>query len=74
MTGDPGLAIADLTVELQPSASNGCKHRLRLDLLLYFESEVTQRLQHRHAVTTRAFEDGFMLCDPELVSSKPQVR
>ena len=25
MTGDPGLAIADLTVELQPSASNGCK-------------------------------------------------
>ena len=25
MTGDPGLAIAELTVELQPSASNGCK-------------------------------------------------
>jgi mRNA interferase MazF len=25
MTGDPDLAIADLTVVLQPSPSNGCK-------------------------------------------------
>ena len=25
MTGDPGLAIADLTVKIQPSASNACK-------------------------------------------------
>ncbi|MCP9815157.1 type II toxin-antitoxin system PemK/MazF family toxin [Synechococcus sp. GreenBA-s] len=25
MTGDPGLAIPDLTVVLQPSPSNGCK-------------------------------------------------
>ena len=35
MTGDPGLAIADLTVELQPSASNGCKNQLTHDLLFY---------------------------------------
>jgi mRNA interferase MazF len=30
MTGDPGLAIPDLTVVLQPSASNGCQKRSHL--------------------------------------------
>ena len=36
-------------------------HRLPLDLLLYSESEVSQRLQYRSAVTTRAYEEGILL-------------
>jgi len=36
-------------------------HRLPLDLLLYSESEVSQRKQYRGAVTTRAYEEGILL-------------
>ena len=36
-------------------------HRLPLDLLLYSQSEVSQRQQYRGAVTTRAYEEGILL-------------
>lgn len=36
-------------------------HRLPLDLLLYSESEVSQRQQYRSAVTTQAYEEGILL-------------
>ena len=36
-------------------------YRLPLDLLLYSESEVSQRQQYRSAVTTRAYEEGILL-------------
>lgn len=36
-------------------------HRLPLDLLLYSESEVSQRQQYRSAVTTQAYQEGILL-------------
>jgi predicted nucleotidyltransferase len=36
-------------------------HRLPLDLLLYTESEVSQRQQYRSAVTTQAYQEGILL-------------
>ena len=36
-------------------------HRLPLDLLLYCESEVSQRQQYRSAVTTQAYQEGILL-------------
>lgn len=36
-------------------------HQLPLDLLLYSESEVTERQQYRSAVTTRAYDEGILL-------------
>jgi predicted nucleotidyltransferase len=36
-------------------------HRLPLDLLLYSESEVSQRQQYRSAVTTQAYQQGILL-------------
>jgi len=36
-------------------------HRLPLDLLLYSESEVSQRQQYRSAVTTHAYKEGILL-------------
>jgi uncharacterized protein len=36
-------------------------HRLPLDLLLYTESEVSQRRQYRSAVTSLAYQDGILL-------------
>ena len=36
-------------------------YRLPLDLLLYCESEVSQRQQYRSAVTTQAYQEGILL-------------
>jgi predicted nucleotidyltransferase len=36
-------------------------HRLPLDLLLYCESEVSQRQQYRSAVTSQANQEGILL-------------
>ena len=36
-------------------------HRLPLDLLLYTESEVSQRQQYRSAVTSLAYQEGILL-------------
>ena len=36
-------------------------HRLPLDLLLYSETEVSQRQQYRTAVTTLAYQEGILL-------------
>ena len=36
-------------------------HRLSLDLLLYSESEVSQRQQYRSAVTIQAYQEGILL-------------
>ena len=36
-------------------------HRLPLDLLLYCESEVSQRQQYRSAVITQAYQEGLLL-------------
>jgi uncharacterized protein len=36
-------------------------HRLPLDLLLYSESEVSQRQQYRSAVTIQAYQEGILL-------------
>ena len=36
-------------------------HRLPLDLLLYTESEVSQRQQYRSAVTSIAYQEGILL-------------
>lgn len=36
-------------------------HQLPLDLLLYSQSEVSQRQQYRSAVTTRAYQEGILL-------------
>ncbi len=36
-------------------------HRLPLDLLLYSETEVSQRQQYRSAVTTQAYQEGILL-------------
>jgi predicted nucleotidyltransferase len=36
-------------------------HRLPLDLLLYSDSEVSQRQQYRSAVTTQATQEGILL-------------
>ena len=36
-------------------------HRLSLDLLLYSESEVSQRQPYRSAVTTQAYQEGILL-------------
>jgi hypothetical protein len=36
-------------------------HRLPLDLLLYCESEVSQRQQYRTAVTSQAYQEGILL-------------
>ena len=36
-------------------------HRLPLDLLLYSESEVSQRQQYRSAVTTQAYQERILL-------------
>jgi hypothetical protein len=37
------------------------RHRLPLDLLLYSESEVSQRQQYRCAVTSQAYQKGILL-------------
>ncbi len=36
-------------------------HQLPLDLLLYSESEVSQRQQYRIAITTQAYQEGILL-------------
>jgi predicted nucleotidyltransferase len=36
-------------------------HRLPLDLLLYSESEVSQRKPYRSAITTLAYQEGILL-------------
>jgi predicted nucleotidyltransferase len=36
-------------------------HRLPLDLLLYCESEVSQRQEYRSAVTSQAYQEGILL-------------
>ena len=36
-------------------------HRLPLDLLLYTETEVSQRQQYRSAVTSLAYQEGILL-------------
>jgi predicted nucleotidyltransferase len=36
-------------------------HRLPLDLLLFSESEVSQRQQYRSAVTSQAYQEGILL-------------
>ena len=36
-------------------------HRLPLDLLLYCESEVSQRQQYRSADTSQAYQEGILL-------------
>ena len=36
-------------------------HRLPLDLLLYSETEVSQRQQYRSAVTSLAYQEGILL-------------
>ena len=36
-------------------------HRLPLDLLLYTETEVSQRKQYRSAVTSLAYQEGILL-------------
>ena len=37
------------------------RHGLPLDLLLYSESEVSERQQYRSAVTTQAYQEGILL-------------
>ena len=36
-------------------------HQLPLDLLLYSESEVSERQKYRSAVTTQAYQEGILL-------------
>lgn len=36
-------------------------HKLPLDLLLYTESEVSERQQYRRAVTSLAYQEGILL-------------
>ena len=36
-------------------------HQLPLDLLLYSESEVSERQQYRSAVTSQAYQEGILL-------------
>lgn len=58
---DPWLATHDRVRVLGALWRQYSSYRLPLDLLLYSESEVSQRQQYRSAVTTRAYEEGILL-------------
>jgi predicted nucleotidyltransferase len=49
-------------------------HRLPLDLLLYCESEVSQRQQYRSAVTSQAYQEGILLHGGSRCHSRPEDR
>jgi predicted nucleotidyltransferase len=58
---DPWLKTHDRVRVLGALWRQYSSHRLPLDLLLYSQSEVSQRQQYRGAVTTRAYEEGILL-------------
>ena len=58
---DPWLNTHDRVRVLGALWRQYSSHRLPLDLLLYSQSEVSQRQQYRGAVTTRAYEEGILL-------------
>ena len=58
---DHWLAGRDRVRELGALWRQYSSHQLPLDLLLYSESEVSQRQQYRSAVTTQAYQEGILL-------------
>ena len=58
---DPWLKTHDRMRVLGDLWRQYSSHRLPLDLLLYSQSEVSQRQHYRGAVTTRAYEEGILL-------------
>jgi hypothetical protein len=58
---DHWLAGRDRVRELGALWRQYSSHRLPLDLLLYSESEVSQRQQYRSAVATQAYQEGILL-------------
>ena len=58
---DPWLQTHDRVRVLGALWRQYSSHQLPLDLLLYSQSEVSQRQQYRGAVTTRAYEEGILL-------------
>jgi predicted nucleotidyltransferase len=58
---DPWLKTHDRVRVLGALWRQYSSHQLPLDLLLYSQSEVSQRQQYRGAVTTRAYEEGILL-------------
>lgn len=58
---DPWLQTHDRVRVLGSLWRQYSSHQLPLDLLLYSQSEVSQRQQYRGAVTTRAYEEGILL-------------
>ena len=58
---DPWLKTHDRVRVLGALWRQYSSHQLPLDLLLYSQSEVSQRQQYRSAVTTRAYQEGILL-------------
>jgi len=58
---DQWLAVHDRIRVLGDLWRQFSSHRLPLDLLLYSETEVNQRLQCRAAVTSLAYQEGILL-------------
>jgi len=58
---DHWLAARDRVRVLGALWRQYCRHRLPLALLLYSESEVSQRQQYRSAITTQAYQEGILL-------------
>jgi predicted nucleotidyltransferase len=58
---DPWLKTHDRVRVLRALWRQYSSHRLPLDMLLYSQTEISQRQQYRGAVTTRAYEAGILL-------------
>ncbi len=58
---DQWLAFHDRVRVLGELWRRFSSHQLPLDLLLYSETEVSQRKQYRSAVTTQAYQEGILL-------------
>ena len=58
---DPWLKTHDRVRVLGALWRQYSSHQLPLDLLLYSQSEMSQRQQYRSAVTTRAYQEGVLL-------------